>query len=102
MTNKFLARLRAGGVLVADGATGTNYQRMGLGLGVPPEEWVFDAPHNVLALHHAFVEAGSDIILTCTFGGTRLRMRDSKYAECAPELNRRAAQLAREAADDQV
>ena len=98
MANKFLDRLESGEILVADGATGTNYQQMGIEIGVPPEEWVFDKPENVLALHRAFVDAGSDIILTCTFGGTRLRMRDSKYADRAPELNRRAAGLARQAA----
>jgi 5-methyltetrahydrofolate--homocysteine methyltransferase len=98
MTKSFLDRLRAGEILVADGATGTNYQQMGIEIGVPPEEWVLDEPENVLALHRAFVDAGSDIILTCTFGGTRLRMRDSKYADLAPELNRRAAELARRAA----
>ncbi len=98
MTRTFLDRLNAGDILVADGATGTNYQAMGIEIGVPPEEWVFDKPENVLALHRAFVDAGSDIILTCTFGGTRLRMRDSKYADRAPELNRRAAELARQAA----
>ena len=98
MANKFLDRLKSGEILVADGATGTNYQEMGIEIGVPPEEWVFDKPENVLALHRAFVDAGSDIILTCTFGGTRLRLRDSKYAGRAPELNRRAAELARQAA----
>jgi len=98
MTKTFLECLNTGEVLVADGATGTNYQQMGLGLGVPPEEWVMDEPQNVVALHRQFVTAGSDLILTCTFGGTRLRMRDSKYADCAPAVNRRAAQLAREAA----
>jgi 5-methyltetrahydrofolate--homocysteine methyltransferase len=98
MRKSFLDRLRAGEMLVADGATGTNYQQMGIEIGVPPEEWVFDKSENVLALHRAFVDAGSDIILTCTFGGTRLRMRDSKYADRAPELNRRAAELARQAA----
>jgi 5-methyltetrahydrofolate--homocysteine methyltransferase len=71
---------------------------MGIEIGVPPEEWVFDKPENVLALHRAFVDAGSDIILTNTFGGTRVRMRDSKYADRAPEVNRRAAELARQAA----
>jgi 5-methyltetrahydrofolate--homocysteine methyltransferase len=98
MAQSFLEKLRAGEVLVADGATGTNYQRMGLKRGVPPEEWVMDEPQNVVALHRQFVEAGSDLILTCSFGGTRWRMRDSKYADCAPAVNRRAAQLAREAA----
>ena len=97
MSKSFLDRLNSGEILVADGATGTNYQAMGIEIGVPPEEWVFDKPENVLALHRAFIDAGSDIILTCSFGGTRLRMRDSKYADRAPELNRRAAELARQA-----
>ena len=98
MPRSFLERLAAGDVMVSDGATGTNYQSMGMEIGVAPEEWVFDRPANVLALHRAFVEAGSDIILTCTFGGTRVRMRDNPYADRAPELNRRAAALACEAA----
>lgn len=102
MASKFLERLKANEILIADGATATNYQQMGLGLGVPPEEWVLDEPQQVLELHRAFVEAGSDIILTSSFGGTRLRMRDSKYADRAPEINRRAAELAREAAGEKV
>lgn len=97
MAKSFLDRLNSGEILVADGATGTNYQRMGIEIGVPPEEWVFDKPESVLALHRAFIDAGSDILLTDTFGGTRLRMRDSKYASRAPELNCRAAELARQA-----
>ncbi len=98
MAKSFLDRLNSGEILVSDGATGTNYQAMGIEIGVPPEEWVFDKPENVLALHRAFVDAGSDIILTNTFGGTRVRMRDSKYADRAPEVNRRAAELARQTA----
>ncbi len=98
MSSGLIERFKTGEILIADGATATNYQAMGLGLGVPPEEWVLDAPQNVLALHRAFVDAGSNIILTDSFGGTRLRMRDSKYADRAPEINRRAAELARQAA----
>jgi 5-methyltetrahydrofolate--homocysteine methyltransferase len=98
MVRSFLERLKAGEVMVADGATGTSYQAMGIAIGIPPEEWVFDDWQKVLALHRAFVEAGSDIILTDSFGGTRLRLRDSKYADRVPELNRRAAELAHEAA----
>src|SRR5512136_2905693 len=102
MTNSFLARLQAGEVLVADGATGTNLQSVGLPPGTPPEEWVFDQPDQILALQRSFVEAGSDLILTCTFGGTRLRLKESKYADRAAELNRRAVELAREAAGDRA
>ena len=98
MTDRFRERLAAGPVLVADGATGTSYQEMGSEIGVAPEEWVWDRPEKVLEVHRAFINAGSDIILTDTFGGTPIRMRESKYAGRASELNRRAAELAREAA----
>lgn len=98
--NKFLERLNAGEVLVADGATGTNLQKMGVKPGTPPENLVIDDPDTILSLETAFVQAGSDIILTCTFGGTRLRMRESKYADRAAEVNLRAAELARKAASN--
>jgi 5-methyltetrahydrofolate--homocysteine methyltransferase len=73
---------------------------MGLPIGVAPEEWVEDQPERVLSLHRAFIEAGSDIILTDTFGGTPIRLRETRFAGRAAELNRRAAQLARQAASD--
>jgi 5-methyltetrahydrofolate--homocysteine methyltransferase len=71
---------------------------MGLKPGQPPEDLVIDSPEIVLKLASMFVEAGSDIILTCTFGGSRIRMKDSKYQDRAPEVNRRAAEIARQAA----
>ena len=96
--NKFLERLNAGEILVADGATGSNLQKMGLKPGRPPEDLIIDSPDILLKLASSFVEAGSDIILTCTFGGTRLRMKDSKYQDRTPEVNIRAAEIARKAA----
>jgi 5-methyltetrahydrofolate--homocysteine methyltransferase len=84
-------------VLLADGATGTNYQEMGIEPGVAPEEWVFDEPDRVRELHRRFVEAGSDLVLTCTFGGTTPRLADGPLAGRTAELNARAAGLAREA-----
>ena len=98
----FVERLAERPVLLADGATGTNYQNMGIEPGVAPEEWVVDAPENVLELHRRFVEAGSDIVLTCSFGGTSLRLADERRAGRAVEVNRRAAELAREAVGDGV
>lgn len=96
--NKFLERLHAGEILVADGATGSNLQKMGLKPGRPPEDLIIDDPDIILKLASSFVEAGADIVLTCTFGGTRMRMKDSKYQERTPEVNMRAAQIARQAA----
>ncbi len=95
--NAFLERLEGGGVVVADGATGTNYQRLGIEPGVAPEEWVFDEPAKVQEVHRAFVEAGADLVLTCTFGASSLRLADGPLAGRGDELNRRAAELAREA-----
>lgn len=96
--NKFLERLNSGEILVSDGATGSNLQQMGLKPGKPPEDLIIDDPDILLKLASGFVEAGSDIILTCTFGGTRMRMKDSKYQERAPEVNMRAVEIARKAA----
>jgi 5-methyltetrahydrofolate--homocysteine methyltransferase len=98
----FLERLERGDVLIADGATGTTCQRMGLPLGVAPEEWVLTEPERILELHRGFAEAGSDIVLTCNFGGTGLRLADGPFAGRARELNRRAAELAREAVGNGV
>jgi 5-methyltetrahydrofolate--homocysteine methyltransferase len=87
-------------VLLADGATGTNYQRMGLEAGIAPEEWVLDAPDRVRELHRRFAAAGSDMVLTCSFGATRPRLADGPLAGRAAEINRRAAELARDAVGD--
>jgi 5-methyltetrahydrofolate--homocysteine methyltransferase len=98
----FMQLLEERPVVLADGATGTNYQDMGIAPGVAPEEWVFDEPVNVAELHRRFVEAGSDLVLTCSFGATSLRLADGPLAGRGVELNRRAAELAREAVGDDV
>ena len=93
--HKFDERIASGKALVSDGATGTNLQKMGLKAGIAPEDLVLDNPELLSSLAASFVSAGSDIILTCTFGGTRLRMKDSKYQEQVAEVNRRAVEIAR-------
>jgi 5-methyltetrahydrofolate--homocysteine methyltransferase len=96
----FAELLATHSVVLADGATGTNYQNMGIEPGVAPEEWVFDAPDNVRELHHRFLDAGSDLVLTCTFGATTPRLADGPLAGRMREVNLRAAALAREEAGD--
>lgn len=86
-------------VLLADGATGTNLFEMGLQSGDPPEMWNEEHPDRIHALHHAFVEAGSDIILTNSFGGNRRRLALHKLDGRVKELNAIAAKNARVVAD---
>jgi 5-methyltetrahydrofolate--homocysteine methyltransferase len=93
----FVERIKNGEILVADGATGTNLQKIGLVSGQSPESWVLEQPDKILALATSFVESGSDIILTCTFGATRLRLRESPLADSVVQINHRAVEIARKA-----
>ncbi len=97
-TASFANLMAQRGVLIADGATGTNYQTMGMEPGLAPEEWIFEAPEKVVELHRAFAAAGADIVLTCTFGATPLRLTEGPLAGRTREVNLRAAELAREGA----
>lgn len=87
------------GVLLADGATGTNLFAMGLVSGDAPELWNADQPDKIRALYRSFIDAGSDIILTNSFGGNSYRLKLHKAESRVAELNALAASLAREEAD---
>lgn len=88
------------GVLLADGATGTNLFDLGLSSGEAPEFWNVEHPDRIRSLHRSFVEAGSDIVLTNTFGGTRHRLKLHDGQDRVHELNELGARHAREAAED--
>jgi methionine synthase I (cobalamin-dependent) len=98
----FSNRLKEPGILVADGATGTMLQNAGLPHGAAPERWNLENPSAVCDLYRAYVEAGSDIILTNTFGGSRPRLERDNLGEKTTEINRAAARLAREVAGNKV
>jgi len=85
--------------LLADGATGSNLFERGLRSGDAPELWNTEYPERIAELHRAFVEAGADIILTNSFGGTRYRLKLHKAEERLAELNEGAARIARAEAD---
>lgn len=101
-SQEFLKRLQAEEVLVADGATGTMLQNHGLQEGRVPETWLFERPDAICALHRSYINAGADLILTCSFGGTRYRLENDGLADRVHEVNRLAAQLARQEAGDRV
>lgn len=99
MTNPIDALLAEKGVLLADGATGTNLFAMGLASGEAPELWNETDPDKIVALHQGFVDAGADIILTNSFGGTRHRLKLHHAQDRVHALNKRAAEIARSVAD---
>jgi len=85
--------------LLADGATGSNLFDRGLQSGDAPELWNAAHPERIAQLHRAFVEAGADIILTNSFGGTRHRLKLHQAEHRVAELNALAARIARTEAD---
>jgi 5-methyltetrahydrofolate--homocysteine methyltransferase len=96
MTNQFEKMLEEKPVLLADGATGTTFFGMGLQSGDAPELWNVDFPERVAQHYQAFVDAGSDLILTNSFGGTRYRLMLHKAEDRVAELNIAAAQILRD------
>ncbi|MGI6855761.1 betaine--homocysteine S-methyltransferase [Mesorhizobium sp. 1B3] len=99
MINPIDVLLAEKGVLLADGATGTNLFAMGLEAGEAPELWNESAPEKIAALHQGFIDAGADIILTNSFGGTRHRLKLHHAQDRVHALNSRAAEIARAVAD---
>jgi len=99
MINPIEALIAEKGVLLADGATGTNLFAMGLQAGEAPELLNETAPQTITELHQRFIDAGADIILTNSFGGTRHRLKLHDAQDRVVELNRKAAEIARSVAD---
>jgi len=83
------------GVLLADGATGSNLFRMGLQSGDSPELWNALFPDRIATNYRSFIEAGSDLILTNSFGGNRFRLGLHDSSDRVHELNIKAANIAR-------
>ena len=95
--NKLSALLTERGVLLADGATGTNLFDMGLISGEAPEIWLETHPERIEKLHTMFIDAGADIILTNSFGANRRRLMLHDLQEQTRALNQRAAGIAHSA-----
>ena len=97
MSNRFLELLGRGEPILADGSMGTMLMSAGLLFGDPPEEWNVNAGRRdrVRAVHRGYLDAGSQIILTNSFGGNPFRLKLHNLQDRVFELNRAAAELAR-------
>ena len=99
MSNRLADLLAERTYLLADGATGSNLFGMGLVSGEAPELWNFEHPDRITRLHQSFVDAGADIILSNSFGGTRYRLKLHGAQDRVREINIAAARIARKVAD---
>ena len=99
MSNPLAKIIATKGWCVADGATGTNLFERGLETGYLPELLLVERPDDILRLHNNFIDAGSDILLTNSFGGNTFRLKLLHAQDRQAEFNEAAAKLARQAAD---
>jgi 5-methyltetrahydrofolate--homocysteine methyltransferase len=95
-----LDRLAAGDLLIFDGATGTYLQNNGLEPGGSPELMNASDPDVIKGMAKHYFDAGSDIVLTNTFGGNKFMLKRYGAEERLFELNKAAAELARAAAPE--
>src|ERR1035441_2394334 len=93
-----IRQLVSHGLVITDGAWGTELQAHGLALGDFPDAWNLTHPERVLEVARAYVEAGSQVILTNTFGANRLRLGENGAADQTAEINVRGVEISREAA----
>ena len=84
-------------ILIFDGAMGTMLQQRGLAPGQSPEELNLTMPDVVESVHRDYLQAGSDIVITNTFGGSRLKLQEYHLEKQVEEINRRAIEIARTA-----
>jgi len=99
MENALTRLLAQKEIVIADGAMGTNLFKLGLRNRSSGELWNVEHPDLVASVHQGFVDAGSDILLTNTFGANRLRLALHKFDSRVREINLSAARIARAVAD---
>lgn len=97
MSDKLAQMLKTRDWVLADGATGTNLFALGLEHGEAPERWNLEETEKVKAHYRSFIDAGSDLVLTNTFGGTANRLKLHDMQDRVHEINAAAARLLAEA-----
>lgn len=95
-----IRQLMAAAPVLSDGAWGTQMQARGLPVGASPDGWNLTHPDQVEAVARAYVEAGSKVILTNTFGASPVALACHDLADQAAAINRAGAEISKRAAGD--
>ncbi len=98
--NRFERLLSSSDVVILDGAMGTMLMARGLQAGEAPERMNMEHPEIVAEIHREYIQAGSNIVLTNTFGANRFRLKRHGLDNQVREINLTAARLARQVADE--
>ncbi|MCU0465835.1 MAG: bifunctional homocysteine S-methyltransferase/methylenetetrahydrofolate reductase [Anaerolineae bacterium] len=96
----FLQRLDSGLPLLSDGAMGTQLHRTGLPIHASFDLVNLTDPDRVYTVHHAYIEAGAELIETNTFGANRYKLSDHGYGDKVTEICRAGVEIARRAVAD--
>lgn len=89
-------------IQLADGAMGTMLQTMGLKPGESPDSWAICNPEAILSVHRGYVEAGAEMLTSCTFGANRIKLSHYGLEKEVFALNAAAVKIARQAGGDKV
>ncbi|MEN6495763.1 MAG: homocysteine S-methyltransferase family protein [Thermoguttaceae bacterium] len=100
--HRLIQELTTAGPVITDGAWGTQLQQRGLDVGACPDAWNLAHPERVEEVARAYVEAGSQVILTNTFGANRFILAKHHLAEKVAEINRAGVEISRRAARGQA
>lgn len=97
MTREEFRELTTCGVVLLDGATGTNLQKAGMPVGVCPEKWILENPGVLIDLQERYVEAGTQILLAPTFTANRIKLEEYGLSDELVPMNRELVALSKRA-----
>ena len=98
MTKQQFQNLINSGVVILDGATGTNLQKAGMPGNVCPEQWILEHPQVMLDLQRSYIAAGTQILYAPTFTGNRIKLAEYGLQDQLADINTLLVQLSKEAA----
>lgn len=96
MTKQQFREIVSKGIVILDGATGTLLQGQGMPTGVCPEKWVLENPQSIVNVQKQYVESGSDIIYTFTFGANEIKLKEFNLNDVVG-MNRELVRLSKKA-----